>query len=175
VGEAVRPSDIVDWLLVKDVVALTWEVQRSRRLRDSLVRLARGEAMEELLAEILRRDGAERELGGRPESARLAIDWLAGNRNAARRIEALLARAGLSLADVGAQALTLRADEAGRQDAQAERHERRRDAILQQIERRRAGWARWVRQATEDVVDAEFEERAPALAAAEPAGGAHPR
>ncbi len=44
VGAAVEPTDIIDWLLVKDVVALTWEIQRSRRHRDSLVRMCRARA-----------------------------------------------------------------------------------------------------------------------------------
>ncbi len=26
VGAAVQPTDIIDWLLLKDVVALTWEI-----------------------------------------------------------------------------------------------------------------------------------------------------
>jgi len=44
---------------------------------------------------------------------------------------------------------------------QNERHEYRRDALLQQIERRRAGWAREVKRASEDIVDAEFKESTP--------------
>jgi hypothetical protein len=31
VGAAIQPADIIDWLLLKDVVALTWEIQRSPR------------------------------------------------------------------------------------------------------------------------------------------------
>ena len=39
VAEAVGPADFVDWLLVKDVVALTWEIQRSRRHRETVIRM----------------------------------------------------------------------------------------------------------------------------------------
>lgn len=46
VGAAVRSEDIVDWLLVKDGVALTSESQRSRWHRESLIRIGRGQAME---------------------------------------------------------------------------------------------------------------------------------
>ena len=41
VGAAVQPKDLIDWLLLKDVVALTWEIQLTRRQRDSLMRMAR--------------------------------------------------------------------------------------------------------------------------------------
>ena len=40
VGDAIRPIDIIDWIYVMDVVARTWEIQRSRRHRESLMRLA---------------------------------------------------------------------------------------------------------------------------------------
>ena len=75
----------------------------------------------------------------------------------------MLAGAGLSIADVAAQTLTLIAEELDRIDQQTQRHEERRDKILQQIERRRLGWAKLVRQTSEEVVDAEFTETAPTL------------
>jgi hypothetical protein len=40
VGAAVGAKDIIDWLLISDVVALTWDIQRSRRIRDGLMRNA---------------------------------------------------------------------------------------------------------------------------------------
>lgn len=33
VGAAIQPTDLIDWLLLKDVVALTWEIQRSPSAR----------------------------------------------------------------------------------------------------------------------------------------------
>jgi hypothetical protein len=173
VGAALRPADIVDWLLLKDVVALTWEIQRSRRQRDSLVRMARGEAMKGVLATAVARWAALDKSGAHAETQRVADNWLHGERGAAKRAQALLSKVGLCAEDVAAQSLYLRADHLDRLDRQAERHECRRDAILQQIARRRAGWARHVRRATEDVVDAQFEEHPPP-AADRPANGAAP-
>ena len=49
VGAAVQPTDIIDWLLLKGVVALTWEIQRSRRQRETVVRMGRLKAMEQIL------------------------------------------------------------------------------------------------------------------------------
>src|SRR3954470_1610712 len=43
-GVSIAPADIVEWLWVKDVVDLIWEVQRLRRLRTALLAGARREA-----------------------------------------------------------------------------------------------------------------------------------
>ena len=64
------------------------------------------------------------------------------------------------MADVAAQAMTLKAEELERIDRMTERHERRRDVILQQIEKRRAGWSQQVKRASEEVVDLEHHEYA---------------
>jgi hypothetical protein len=74
------------------------------------------------------------------------------------------------LNDVAAQALTVQANKLDRIDQQVQRHESRRDAILQQIERRHEGLAQRVRRASEEAIDAEFVE-APSMAAALPANG----
>jgi hypothetical protein len=35
VGAAAQPIDFIDWLLVKDIVDLTWEIQRTHPARKS--------------------------------------------------------------------------------------------------------------------------------------------
>jgi hypothetical protein len=49
VAEAIGPIDFIDWLLVKDVVAHTWEIQRSRRHRETVIRMGRLKALQEIL------------------------------------------------------------------------------------------------------------------------------
>ena len=44
-----EPKDIIVWILLKDVVALTWLIQRNRRLSESFVRTGRRKGMEHLL------------------------------------------------------------------------------------------------------------------------------
>jgi hypothetical protein len=161
VGAAVEPADIIDWLLVKDVVALTWEIQRSRRHRDGLVRIGRCKAMEKLLELILPRENAFHSFSEESDTNRIATDWFNGDKKATKLVDAALAKAGLSFADVTAQSLSMNAAELDRLDQQNERRENRRDAILLQIERRRVGWAKRVQRASEDVVDAEFRENPP--------------
>jgi hypothetical protein len=158
VGAAVEPQDIIDWLLVKDVVALTWQIHRSRRQRESLVRLARAEAVERVLA--IAWPGSDSRPDRDQDSAakELANEWFLGGKRAKRDIDGFLKRAGLSWNDVGAQALSIKAEELDRLDLQNEGYENRRDAILQQIERRRRGWSKVVERASEEIIDAEFTE-----------------
>jgi hypothetical protein len=158
VGAAVQPIDIIDWLFVKDIVALTWEIQRSRRQCESLIRIARRSAMEIILEVAMPRPETIRIGGHNLEIRVLASQWLNGDPKATKRVETLLRAAGFSIADVTAQSLTVNAVELDRIDQQTQRHEERRDRILQQIERRRAGWSRQVQRASEDIVDAEFQE-----------------
>ena len=49
VADAVGPADFIDWLLVKDVVAHTWEIQRSRQHRETVIRMGRLKALQQIL------------------------------------------------------------------------------------------------------------------------------
>jgi hypothetical protein len=156
VGEAVQPKDLIDWLLVKDIVALTWEIQRTRWQRDSLMRMALKAAMKNSLGAVLPWSPE-----GNSEAQELVLDWLNGDKKAIKRVDELLAKSGLTTADFAAQSLSEKVREFDRLDAHNQRHEDRRDALLQQIERRRPGWANKVKSASEDIVDAEFKESTP--------------
>ncbi len=161
VGAAVQPIDIIDWILVKDVVALTWQIHRSRRQRESIMRNAQRQGMERVLSMIFPRRSRIEMITEKSEAGEIASDWFKGRKKAIKRVDQLLAQAGLSIADVSAQSLSAEAEQLDRLDSQNERHERRRDSILQQIERRRAGWSKLVKRESEDVVDAEFRELPP--------------
>jgi hypothetical protein len=161
VGAAVGAEDIIDWLLVKDYVALTWQTHRSRRQCESLIRMARREAMERLLSIALPGLGRVFGPGERSMAAKAAEDWFNGKKNAVKYVHSTLARAGFSMADVASQALSFKAEELERIDRQNERNDRRRDAILQQIDHRRTGWSKLVKQASEGAIEAKFKEVAP--------------
>jgi hypothetical protein len=151
VAEAIGPIDFIDWLLVKDVVAHTWEIQRSRRHRETVIRMGRLKAMHEILDQAMPRAEFV-EIPG------LAAKWLKGDSNAAKRVSGILHGSGFSIEDVAVHAITVMAVELRRIDLQVERNESRRDSLLRQIERRREGWAKRVQRATEDIVEAEFRE-----------------
>jgi hypothetical protein len=157
VAEAVGPIDFIDWLLVKDVVALTWEIQRSRRHRETLIRMGRLKALEQILEQAMPRKDDYLSIGCGPgDIPALAARWLSGDSKATKEVVEMLPKSGFSVADITTHAMTVRAVELERIDLQVERHESRRDSLLRQIERRREGWAKRVQ--TEDAVEAEFRE-----------------
>jgi len=170
VGYAVQSYDIIDWLLVKDVVDLTGQVRRLRHHRERILQLARGKAMANILDELETLEEEEEESiresiwERRDRMKRLALEWLSGNDEATKYVFGLLEGAGLSAGDVIEQATLDRAPELDRIDDRIGSYERRRDSLLQQIERRHAGVGRLVSRATEEVIEAEFEEVAPGAA-----------
>jgi hypothetical protein len=157
VADAVGPADFIDWLLVKDVVAHTWEIQRSRQHRETVIRMGRLKALHQILDQAT---GEEEfiSFGGNGNTAKLAIGWLNGDSEAAKRVAETLRASGFSLTDIAAHAITVMAVELERIDLQVERHESRRDSLLRQIERRREGWEKRVQRASEEVIEAEFRE-----------------
>jgi hypothetical protein len=155
VAETVGPIDFIDWLLIEDFVAHTWEIQRSRRHRETVIRIGRLKALEQILEQAMpRSDDPFRRR--QSDITELAIDWLNGDSNAAKRVAETLHKAGFSIGDIEAHAMTVMAVELERIHLQVERHESRCDSLLRQIERRREGWAKLVQRATE--VEGEFRE-----------------
>jgi hypothetical protein len=159
VGAAVKPMDLIDWMLLKDFVDLAWEIQRNRRNRESLMRLGRVAAMKSILASIML--WRPPSYGDRDEPTVLAVNWFNGEEKAVKRVEDLLAQTGLSESDVTAQTLAANAAEFARLDARDELYQSRRNSLLKQIERRRAGWAKQIRRASETIIDADFEQSPP--------------
>jgi hypothetical protein len=159
VASAVKPTDLVDWLLLKDFVDLTWEIQRNRRNRESLMRMGRRAAMKSILVSILPGQGPLRITAD--EASLLASNWCTGDEEVIKHLKELLARAGLSDSDITAQTLSTNAQEFNRLDARDELYQSRRNSLLKQIERRRAGWAKQIRRASETIIDADFEESPP--------------
>jgi hypothetical protein len=70
----------------------------------------------------------------------------------------LFKQAGLSMTDVDAQALSNCAAEFEHIDFENERYERRRDRHLQKVESRRSGWAKLVKNASEEIVEGQYRE-----------------
>jgi hypothetical protein len=158
VADAVGPADFIDWLLVKDVVAHTWEIQRSRQHRETVIRMGRLKALQQILDQATPDPEGGLSIGRDSDIAELAVKWLNGDSKAAKRVAETLQASGFSLADIAAHAITVMAVELERIDLQVERHESRRDSLLRQMERRREGWGKRVQRASEDVIEAEFSE-----------------
>jgi hypothetical protein len=169
IGDAVQSKDMIDWLLVKDVVELTRQIHRLRHHRERMLLLSRGKAMADILNSLEYSKEYVETYEHRHRITRLAQRWLRGDEEGTEYVLGLLEEAGLSAEDVIEQAMRDRADELDRIDDRTESYERRRDSLLQQIERRHAGFGRLVNRASEEVIEAEYEEVAPDSAVPEAA------
>ncbi|MFQ6019024.1 MAG: hypothetical protein ACE5KF_12625, partial [Kiloniellaceae bacterium] len=144
-GAAVAPEDAIEWLWLKDVVDLAWEVQRWRRLRAALLMTARTEAMARVLLPLM----------GYEAAGETAWDWARGNTQAARRAETSLADHGLGVDAVMAAAFSQCLGDLESIERMIAAAELRRDRILNQIEKRRQALAWRRREAA--VIDIEDE------------------
>jgi hypothetical protein len=158
VGDAAQPIDFIDWLLVKDIVDLTWEIQRARLQREKVIRTERLSSLKTVIFSILYSEYNKYSAQKDPTVSRIAAKWARGDAKGIKRVEDLLAQAGLSMADVDLLSLSEESVKLKRLDERDERLAGRRDEILRQIERRRSGWAKMVRRASEEIVEGEFHE-----------------
>src|SRR5262249_11925269 len=148
VSGAVKPADIIEEIWVRDVVDLTWEVQRLRQLKAKLLAVNAHEGLEiilERLTDCFRAEG-------------LSELWLKGDADSIKEVEELLASAELNMEDVMAQTLALKLDDIERIDRMTMNLEARRNAVLREVDRHRASVAQALRRAVNNIEDAQFEE-----------------
>jgi hypothetical protein len=156
ISAVVKPKDFVEVIFTRDVVDLTWETQRMRRLKAALMTSALSIGLRKLLAEALGE-------GARVDN--LLKRWAARDHAAISEVDKVLASKGLTMEGVAARTLSDHIDTVERIDRIVTSAEGRRNATLRELERHRSAMAEALRRATDDVVDGEFEDVAPAARA----------
>jgi hypothetical protein len=173
VTETVRPSDLIEEIWIQDIVDLSWEVWRLRRLKMNL-HIA---SIPDAIAKMLVRPGkpefitdVEGESGivfvGRifpTEAQELAQKWAAKDPSAAEEVKGLLAAHGQSMDTVEVRALVLALDSIERIDRSIMNMEMRRNAVLREIDRRRdhKAFAKNLQSAMREVKEAELMQSQP--------------
>jgi hypothetical protein len=141
IAEAMKPEDIFVELWARDIANLDWGVSRLRRLQASLMTATAYEGLQKVLEPLVEpyRD-----------QVHLARAWAARDKAAIKRVDELLASAGLTMDAVKAQTFCTYLDEFERIERMIASAEARRDAILHEVElhRRRRGFWRAPQQAT---------------------------
>ena len=148
VSAAVKPADILDEIWVRDVVDLVWETHRWRRLKANLITATSYKGVEAVV---------EPMIGDGPASP-LARSWAKRDADAIKKVDKLLASAGLTMDAVMAQTLSLKIDDIERIDRMIMGAEARRNVALRELDRHRASLAQALRRVSEAVEDAQFEE-----------------
>ena len=164
VRAAVGPKDVLEEFWVRDVVDLSWEAVRLRRMKADVLTAATHKALEQVLAPILNQEGPSEtgsmleEMFGETPAHRLAARWYRREPTAVDEVEGILRAAGLSMDVVTAKALGMSLDVVERIDRLVTNAEARRNAVLREVARHRAAFAEGLRRSSGAVRDAEFTE-----------------
>ena len=151
VSSGVKPSNIIEEIWVRDTVDLSWEIFRWRRVKTHLIARAVPNALRYILAPL-----AKAEADSEWMDALINL-WVAQKPSGIKRVNKHLASAKLTFDTVIARAITDNMDNIERIDRWITMLEGRRNAILREIERRRAVFAQALRNKVQEVEDAEFE------------------
>jgi len=95
---------------------------------------------------------------GYPDAEELSKEWAVQDRGAVKKVDKQLASMGLSIDAPTAHALAMRIDQFERIERMIMNAEARRNAALREVDRHRASLAQALREASDDVIEAEFED-----------------
>lgn len=157
VSSDIKPKGIIEQILIKDVVDLTYELFRLRGLKAAWLSDIIPDCLEEFLEPHIRRSAKNEESDTPSLAGKLARKWAEGNRAAHARVEKLVASRKLVMASVYAYALTDRFDDIERIDRMIITVEGRRNAVFREIDRHRIALSRALSDNIHEIEDAEFE------------------
>ena len=176
VSTAVKPTDAIEEIWIKDVADLTWEILRYRRIKESWLGVVKSDALELELEYVLdkkaeiavgrlsesERAHYEREAHEDPdplsEETKLVKKWASGDSVAMKQIVKLLSWDNETLDTVEAKAFVEQLDKIEALQRFIATLEARRDAVVREIDRRRAVFAQLLRAKLQDVeMEGEFE------------------
>ena len=162
VAADVAPKDILEEILVHDIVDLTWELLRLRRMKAGLFNATAYKSLRVVLKPLIDRDFQEQDSEVEQESEEETLEryleenWARRIPAAVKRVDQLLQQAGLTMDTVNAQTLSENIEAMERIERMLAALEARRNAVLCEIDRRREALARPLRRTLEQLEDVEY-------------------
>jgi hypothetical protein len=147
ISTAVTPADILEHIWVRDVVDLTVEVFRLRRLTANLMKANEYKGLTETLAPLL----------GRSQAETLAEGWAVRKPDVVEEVTKTLTSAGLTTDSIVAQTFALQVNDIERIQHLMALAEARRNATLREIDRHRQTLGQKLRRAAQQLEHGEFE------------------
>lgn len=152
----VKPADIFEKIWVADVVYLSWEVMRYRKLKTSLIEATQQQALDKVLRPLIygnldRQPPDGDSLRGLTMSELLAQNYVLKDEAAVKQVDHLLKTAGLTSDAITAEAFAMRGADLERIEHVIATAERRRNATIQHIESRREYFAERLRHAATQI------------------------
>jgi hypothetical protein len=146
VSTTVMPEDIFENIWVRDVVDLTIEVLRLRRLKATLMTANAYKGLSETLSPLV----------GRMQAETLAEGWAARKSDVVDEVNKTLTSAGLSTDSILAQTFSLKLNDIERIEHMTALAEARRNATLREIERHRQTLGQKLRRPAQQLEDGQF-------------------
>jgi hypothetical protein len=154
ISAVVKPADFLEEIWVRDVVALVWEAFRLRRLKTCLLETAAPRGLTRVFSSFLPHTTVDK----------IAAGWARRDGERVKQVEGLLDQTGFTMEHILAETLAARIDDIERIDRMIASAEQRRSAMLREVDRHRASLAARLRLASDEVVQAEFEDVTPGCA-----------
>ncbi|MGE7415078.1 hypothetical protein [Methylobacterium tarhaniae] len=160
--QQVKPQDAIEALWVKDIVDLIWKAKQFNRWRGNILDQARLQAAADLIIPVLE---IHNEINDpynliesvirRPsaEAKTIALGWIKGDKKSTASMEKHLEARGSTISAVEARAFQNCLSEIQKIDQMIALAENRRDALLREIERKRASLGQQLRAAADDITD----------------------
>jgi hypothetical protein len=165
VVKAANPRDAIEEFLIRDVIDLTWEILRLRRVKSGILKASMNTGVSEILKGL-----GHGTRSGPFYAQELGRKWAAGDKDARKEVEAALAKADLTIDEATAKTLESKLDSFERLDRMLASSEARRNNALREVDRHRDALSRGARRSIEEIEDAEFRD----VETGEPAAGAKP-
>ena len=152
VAADVQPADFIEKMWTTDIVYNQWEILRYRRFKTELVKVAKQEALEAVLRELMSYGVYEMHS---TVAEMTAWKYLMGDKGAREEVGELLQQAQLTEDTVFARGVANRIEAMERFDRLIASSEARRDLILDQVYKRRALLGVKLRNAIKQIESAE--------------------
>jgi hypothetical protein len=163
-SSAVKPTDIIEEIYIHDVVDLTWEILRWRRIKISLVEKGMRYALAQTLKQFFpkRRSEAEKrslfpDFTPSKAATKLAKKWDQRDPVAIEQVNKLLSSVNTTIDAVAAGIIIDKLDHIERVDRLVTIAEGRRNAIFREIDRHRMTFAQALRGNVRAIENVEFE------------------
>ena len=153
-----QPKDPIEEFLTRDVVDLTWEILRSRRLKGGLLRAAVSKGVHRILTTIGHGHDPWAPRTDLVDHFHFAAKWASGDTSYRDEFDEMLKKAGFTMEEVIAEAFAAVIDPFERIDRLLASAEARRNNALREIDRHREALGAAVRRGVDDVQDAEFQD-----------------
>ena len=145
--QASGPRDALEEFLLRDVVDLTWEILRLRRVKAGTIRSSMSLGVQKVLIAVGR---------SYSDADRFSHNWAAGDKRTRQELDDILSKAGMTMEEVTAKTFVDAIDTFERIDRMLASAEARRNNALREISRHRETVGDAARKAIDEVEDVEF-------------------